>query len=246
MKAIGINMCIIVEQIIEKFISADWYTLTIAAVTSFVSALAGAGFGAWLAFKNDKKLEEDKTKKEELNCIFSYYGYLISLFHGYNTTAKSLDDSLMDYHIENNLSKLQNAKCNWGCLNFIMNNSDKLVEKTFTLEKDIDVCIEKSNLYSEVAGEGEKSIAPRIIAMRIFTEVYIGIIAMLCSYDNYAKRYYDKSLINQEFKEDIKKAKKLSEKLVDNISKINHSPWDVDAYLNRIKEKEDWFLQFNQ
>ena len=239
-------MCILINQIVEKIISADWNTLTLATVTSFVSALAGAGFGALFAFKNDKKLDGDRTKKEELNCIFSYYGYLISLFHGYNTTAKSFDDNLKGYHIENNLSKLQNAKCNWGCLNFIMNNSNKLVEKTFTLEKDIDVCIEKSNLYSEVAGQGDKSISPRIIAMRIFTEVYIEIIALLCSYDSYTQRYYGKNLINPEFKTNIEQAKCLSKKLVNEISSLNYPPRDVDAYLSRIKEKEDWFLEFDK
>lgn len=239
-------MCIFIEQIIDKIISADWNTIILTTITCGITALAGAKYGAKLAFKNDKKLEEDKTKKEELNCIFSYYGYLISLFHGYNTTAKSFDDNLMGYHIENNLAKLQNAKCNWGCLNFIMSNSNKLVEKTFTLEKDIDVCIEKSNLYSEVAGQGDKSIPPRIIAMRIFTEVYIGIIALLCSYDSYTQRYYGKNLINPEFNTNIEQAKCLSKKLVNEISSLNYPPRDVDAYLSRIKEKEDWFLKFDK
>ena len=202
--------------------------------------------GAKLAFKNDQEKEEIKRKQDELNCIFSYYGYLINLFHGYNASAKSLKQSLINYHLENNLSKLQNNKLDWGCLNFIMQNSNELFEKTFKLEKDIDILIEKTKLYSDVAGQGDNSINPRVIALRQLSEVYIEIIAMITSYDNYVRNYYNRPLVTENLMQIIKEAESLSKELVNNISGINNSLGDNKDFLKRIEDKKDWFMHFNK
>lgn len=224
----------------------DWDTFVLTVATCAVAAGVTAWLGAKYAFKNDKKLEADRARKEELNHIFSYYGYLMNLFHGYNQFANSLNELGKGYRIENNLSKIQNIKNNWGCLNFVMNHSTELFEQTFSLEKDIDSLIEKANSYAKET----ENIKERIITIRLFTEVYKKTIAMIINYSNYSEKYYNKQIMTTDLMATIKEAENLSDKLVKDVCTLNSTVEalklkDDDAYLKRIEDIKKWYIKFD-
>ena len=165
------------------------------------ATLMAARTGAKCAFAYNQKLEEGKARKEELNYIFSYYGYLINLYWGYKATSDSLKSISDSYLIENNLSKVQKANRDWGCLSFIMDKSNTLFENIFMLEKDIDIVIEEYIRYSEGAKSNHPHPRAKTIALEQFKKVYPEIIAMIYSLNNYKGKYYGGTLITKEMKD---------------------------------------------
>ena len=193
-------------------------TALITASATLIAAWAGAA----CAFAYNHKLEEDKIRNKELNCIFSYYGYLINLYWGYKATSDSLTSISDSYLIENNLSKVQKANRDWGCLSFIMDKSNTLFENIFILEKDTDVVIEKYIRYSEGAKSDRPHPRARTIALEQFKKVYPEIVAMIYSLNNYADEFYDETLITKEMKEELPSITSL-----------------------KMEDKERWCLEFN-
>ena len=194
-------------------------TALITASATLIAAWAGAA----CAFAYNQKLEEDKIRNKELNCIFSYYGYLINLYWGYKATSDSLTSISDSYLIENNLSKVQKANRDWGCLSFIMDKSNTLFENIFILEKDTDVVIEKYIRYSEGAKSDHPHPRARTIALEQFKKVYPEIVAMIYSLNNYADEFYDETLITKEMKEELPSITSL-----------------------KMEDKERWYLKFDK
>ena len=230
-------------------IDINWDT-TIKVLGNILIPLAATFIGAKLAFGYDRKLEQERETEKQLQWIYAYFGHLLSLFNGYDMSADSFIQAGVGtgYRIDNNMAKVQNdANYNWGSLGFLTVNSPKLYELTFLLERHVDITVEKYNIYGyKLKNGGGITVNNYIIAKRQFVETYAGLLALIESYNSYAKAHYNKALMSDDLKIKLDEAREKVKQIVLDIDNTGECTLGDGAdFHKRMDDKANWYLTFD-
>ena len=229
------SLYIWIKQIIENIISADWNTIIVTAITTFISTF----IGAISAFFLNNQLESIKNINFQLKKLRAYFGSLLSTFDGYERWADSYLEQGDVYSIECNYAKIDNYY-NYEEIDFIAEKNIKFYELIFNLQTDINILKEKITVYKE--NKNEPGTDHKRVAKRQFLENYYEIILMLKNTNRYMQENYrfQKNLINKDLVDKLSKAKEKINKLVkDTQEKSNLA--DNALFQERMDNKEqEW------